>query len=59
MKIRKVIRRVNADGTPVMNAVLAATIGESAGVSATSVQHAEIVQRSHDVPKSNHPTDKE
>jgi hypothetical protein len=59
VKIRRVIRRTNADGTSAMNAVVAATIGESGGVSATSVQHAEIVQRSRKRPESDDPTDKE
>jgi hypothetical protein len=47
VKIEKVIRRVSADGRSVMNAAVAANIGEpgeSAVASATSVQHAEIVQ---------------
>lgn len=48
MKIEKVIRRVSADGTSVLNAAVAANIGEPGGSAeaiATSVQHTEIVQR--------------
>jgi len=47
VKIEKVIRRVSADGTSVLNAAVAANIGEpggSAEAGATSVQHAEIAQ---------------
>ena len=48
MKIEKVIRRVRADGTSMLNAAVAANIGEpdgSAQASATSVQNVQIVQR--------------
>jgi hypothetical protein len=49
VKIEKVIRRVSADGTSVLNAAVAVNIGEPGGsteAGATSVQDAEIVQRS-------------
>jgi hypothetical protein len=48
VKIEKVVRRVSTDGTSVLNAAVAANIGEPGGsveASTTSVQHVQIVQR--------------
>lgn len=55
MKIEKVIRRVSDDGKSVLNAAVAANIGEpgqTAVATATSAQHTEIRQR-------HRPTEKE
>jgi len=62
VKIEKVIRRVSADGTSVLNAAVAANIGEPGGsvvASATSVQHAEIVQRNGTAAARQRPSEKE
>jgi len=63
VKIEKVIRRVSADGRSVLNAAVAANIGEPDGSSeagATSVQHVEIVQRRSSADNAHpRPNDKE
>jgi hypothetical protein len=59
VKIEKAIRRVSTDGTSVVNAAVAATIGEPGGASATSVQHVEVVQHGGRTEGRHHPTDKE
>ena len=59
MKIRKAIRRVSDDGRSVLNAVVAANIGETGEAGATSVQHAAVVQRSGAIEAHPRPTDKE
>ena len=60
MKVEKVIRRASADGTSVLNAAVAANIGEpggSAEAGATSVQHVEIVQRRSHATARRRPTE--
>jgi hypothetical protein len=62
VKIRKAIRRVSEDGRSVLNAVVAANIGETGEngeAVATSVQHAAVVQRSGHIEARTRPTDKE
>jgi len=62
VKIEKVIRRVSADGTSVLNAAVAANIGEpgdSTAAVATTTQHAEVVQRSSTNPAHQRPSEKE
>ena len=59
MKIEKVIRRVSSDGTSVLNAAVAANIGETGGASATSAQHVEIVQRNGRTKARPRPREKE
>lgn len=59
MKIEKVIRGVSSDGTSVLNAAVAANIGETGKATAIGAQHVEIVQRSGRSQARQHPTEKE
>jgi hypothetical protein len=59
VKIQKVIRRVSEDGRSVLNAAVAANIGETGDAGAVSVQHVEVVQRNGRTEAHTRPTDKE
>jgi len=59
VKIERVIRRVSEDGRSVLNAAVAANIGETGEAGATSVQHVEIVQHIRPHRGAKAPTDKE
>lgn len=62
MKLRKVIRRVSADGKSTLNAVVAANIGEAGDAGparASASQHVEIIQRNGHTEVREHHTDKE
>ena len=59
MKIEKVIRRVSADGSSVVNAAVAASIGEPGSTSVTSAQHVDVVQHGGRTQVREHPTEKE
>jgi len=56
VKIQKVIRRVSEDGRSVLNAAVAANIGETGEAGATSVQHVEVVQRNGPTEARSRPT---
>jgi hypothetical protein len=59
MKIERVIRRVSADGSSVVNAAVTASIGEPGSTSVTSAQHVDVVQHGGRTQIREHPTDKE
>jgi hypothetical protein len=55
--LQKVIRRVSEDGRSVLNAAVAANIGETGEVAASSAQRVDIVQRKGRATRRLVPTD--